>query len=149
MGAKSVRLKGFTLIELLIAVAIVGILAAVAVPTYQEQVAKARRSEAAGALLTAAQALERFYSANGRYTTAAGSGQLPAVYRTQVPESGTAYYNIVVTAASDNRYILRAVRAGAMTGDDCGNFNLDETGVVSLSDKPSGSNRSLADCWRR
>lgn len=141
--------RGFTLIELLIAVAIVGILAAVAIPSYQEQVAKARRSEAASALLTAAQALERYYSSNGRYTTAAGGNQLPAVYQTQVPDTGTAYYTIAVVSASDNRFTLRALRTGAMAGDDCGNFNLDETGVVSLSDKPSGSNRTLEGCWRK
>lgn len=142
--------SGFTLIELMITVAIVGILAALAYPSYQEYVAKSRRNEATNALLTGAQALERYYSANGRYTTAANGNTLPAVYPSQVPENGSAYYTVAPTGTpTANSFTLRAQRTGLMADDPCGDFTLDEVGQVAIVNKPGGSSKSLSDCWRR
>jgi type IV pilus assembly protein PilE len=61
------RSSGFTLIELMIAVAIVGILAAIAYPQYVEYVRKGRRAECRSALLVGAQKMEKFYSNNNQY----------------------------------------------------------------------------------
>ncbi len=141
--------SGFTLIELMVTVAIIGILASIAYPSYQEQIAKSRRNEATNALFSSAQALERFYSANGRYTKTAGGTDLPAVFVTKVPDSGTTFYTIAATAAGNNTFTLKATRSGPMTGDACGNFTLNETGQLALLDKPSGSSKTVADCWRR
>ncbi|MDF1691178.1 MAG: type IV pilin protein [Zhongshania sp.] len=140
---------GFSLVELMITVAIIGILAAIAYPSYQEQIAKSRRNEATNALFSSAQALERFYSANGRYTAASGGTTLPAVFVTKVPDNGATYYTIAATAAANNTFTLKATRSGVMLGDACGNFSLDETGQLALLDKPSGSSKTVADCWRR
>lgn len=141
--------KGFSLMELLITIAIVGILASIAYPSYQEQVAKSRRTEASGALLSAAQALERYYSANGRYTTTAAGSTLPSVFLTKVPENGTAYYTVASSAASANAFTLKASRAGVMASDSCGDFTLDETGSLAVTDKPAGSSKTISGCWRR
>jgi type IV pilus assembly protein PilE len=65
---------GFTLIELMIAVAIVGILAALAYPQYVEYVAKGRRAECRSALLVASQKMEKFYSNNNQYPTNNAAG---------------------------------------------------------------------------
>jgi type IV pilus assembly protein PilE len=59
--------RGFTLVELLVSVAIVAILAAVAYPTYTNQVAKARRAEIQAELLSLAQFMERIYTETGCY----------------------------------------------------------------------------------
>ena len=58
---------GFTLIELMIVVAVVAILAAIAVPSYQEQVRKSRRAQAKADLVEYAQMAERFFTVNNTY----------------------------------------------------------------------------------
>ncbi len=138
--------RGFTLIELMVVAAIIAILATIAYPSYQEAVAKAKRNDAAGALLEAAQALERYYSANGRYINAAN--ELPGVFSSQVPTNGNAYYTVAaVGTPTANRFTLRATRAGAMAGDACGNFQINQAGTMSLDSAAAG--KTVADCWRR
>ncbi len=66
-------IRGFTLIELMITVAVVGILAAIAYPSYTQQIAKGRRAECRSGLYQAMQQQERYYSQFNAYSTAAGS----------------------------------------------------------------------------
>ncbi len=71
---------GFTLIELMIVVAIIGILAAIAYPSYQEQVQKSRRADCQGALTGLASAMERFFTVNTTYAGAAvGAGGISPI----------------------------------------------------------------------
>jgi len=145
-GTLNVKMRGFTLMEILIVVAIVGILAGIAYPSYQEQVAKAKRADAAAALMTGAQALERYYTSNGSYLDA--NDKLAAVFPTKAPESGTAYYNIAATGTpTANSYTLRATRTGSMANDRCGNLEISSTGARTLNGNKSGT--TVADCWRR
>ena len=137
-------MRGFTLIELMIAVAVVGILAAIAYPSYQEHVRKARRADAQTALLELAQFMERHYTANGRYLTTAGAA--PVLPFDAAPKDGaTKYYDLSFTATpTASSYTLRAVPKGAMAGDACGTLTLSNTGA-----KGQAAGATLAECWRR
>lgn len=63
------RLLGFTLIEVMIVVVIIGILAAIAIPAYQNSVIKSNRSEAKATLMDIAQGLQRCYTVYGRFNS--------------------------------------------------------------------------------
>jgi type IV pilus assembly protein PilE len=133
---------GFTLIEIMITVMIVGILAAVALPTYQDQVAKSRRADAQQVLQQASLFMERFFTEHNSYlkTKAEADIELPV----DLQKSG-AYYNITISAKTRTSYELTATRAGAMTSDACGNFKLDNNGSRTTAD----GTKPVADCWRR
>lgn len=123
--------KGFTLIELMIVVAIIGIIAAIAYPSYTEHVEKTRRSDAQGALMGLAAAMERHYATNNSYEGAASGGSdtgAPAIYPDEAPLDGnTKYYDLTIQAADSTSFTLRAAPKGAQAGD--GVLELDSTGA--------------------
>ena len=129
----SYDLKGFTLIELMITVAIIGIIAAVAFPSYQDQVRKSNRAVVKGLLYENAQFMERFYTQNSQYT-----GAILSI--TQSPRTGTVQYNISLQAAANNTFTLQAIPSGSMAGDVCGTLTLTNTGV-------QGASGSVAEWW--
>lgn len=131
---------GVTLIELMITVVIVGILAAVAYPSYQTHVARANRAEAEGILMENAQFLERSYTTANRYDQNS-AGAATALPFTASPKTGTAKYTIAATYGTSQTFTLTATRAGSMANDPCGNLTLDNTGVKGAS------LGTVADCW--
>ena len=148
------RNKGVTLIELMIVVAIIGILAAIAYPNYQESTAKSRRGNAQAELMGLSSALERYYSQNNHYSNAANVGndigapagtlyavdtQVAALYTVTISSAGGSTANDTDTAQS---YIVSAVpRVGsAMENDRCGTMTLSSAGVRTPANP--------ADCWR-
>lgn len=142
------RWAGVTLIELLIVVVVIGILASIAVPSYQEYTRRANRAEVKGILLENAQFLERNYTVTNRYDLAPGGGAIALPFTTSPkPGGGAARYNIAGAygAAPAQTFTLTATRAGTMAGDACGDFTLTQAGVQNVVNNTLG----VADCWGR
>lgn len=136
--------SGFTLIEVMIVVAVVGILAAIAFPSYQEYVAKSRRADAQAALMELSQFMERHYTTAGGYQLNGNSGGHPVLPFTTAPkDGGNVFYNLSLSgAAKSQAYTLQAVPQNSMVGDKCGTLTLASTGL-------RGAGGDVADCWRR
>lgn len=114
------KVRGFTLIELMIVVAVVAILAAIAVPTYNRQVEQTRRADAKAGLLDAAQRLERCFTRNNTYANCLDSPF----------NSPDNFYTITVAEPAGGNlntgFLLTATAVGA---DACSPFTLNDRGV--------------------
>jgi len=120
--------SGFTLIELMIVVAIIGILAAIAYPSYQNHVEKTRRSVAQAELMELAQWMERRYTASYDYRDGTDDPDLPF---TESPrDSSATFYDISFQGDVErNAFTLQAVPTGPQANDSCGTLTLDSTGA--------------------
>ena len=129
---------GITLIELMIVVIVVGILAAIAYPNYQEFTARAKRNECKAALLQIATNQERFYLNNNTFTqnmTQLGFGEDPFT-----TDSGS--YVIDVTAATASNFSATCTyQLGGNEAAKCATFTIDGRGA-----KTSGPE---TNCWER
>jgi type IV pilus assembly protein PilE len=146
LGARSL-MTGFSLIELLLVLVIMGIVSALALPSYNRHVQRGHRAEAAGALMESQHFMERYYSAYGRYNgSAEAPGKQPELpLRLQgIPVGSDLRYQLSLGAATANSYELKAEPVGSMVHDKCGTLTLNQTGLKGLA----GSELSVADCWR-
>lgn len=118
--------KGFTLIELMIVIAIVGIISAIAYPSYQDSVRKARRGDAQAGLVEAANDMERFYTENNTYIGVAWPANITSDF-----------YTLAISAQSLSAFALQATPTGAQLSDTCGTLTLSSTGAKTPA----------IDCW--
>ena len=111
--------KGLNLIEIMIVIAIVGILASIGYPLYQDQMERTRRADGKAKLLEVMEAQERFYSANNRYTTTLG----------------VIGYTAVPVPSDEGFYLVNASTCGAIPLTQC----------VSCTATPTAGGPQVAD----
>jgi len=135
---------GFTLIELMIAVAVIAILAAVAIPAYQDSMIKSRRSDGMATLSSAVSRMEQYFMDNKSYTsdmTQLGYAADPAI-------STDSYYQVDVAAATatcpiTSCFKLEATPRGAQAGDTgCAVLSLTSDGTRDAS-----GTSGVTLCW--
>jgi type IV pilus assembly protein PilE len=146
------RGAGFTLVELMIVVAIIGILASIAYPSYTSYIARSRRLEGQMALLDIMQQQERFYSLHNTYAAFSADSDDPAAQRFKWwsggEQSGSAYE--LRGEACPDRDISDCIEVKAMPGTDRVNANFKdaECGTLTLdSIGRRGSTGGSLRCW--
>ncbi len=123
------RNRGFSLIELLIVMVIAGILAMIAVPSYQASVIKSRRADGRVVLNDTAQRLERCYTQFGAYNS-----DDCAIADAEEITSQEGFYVLTVDIPDAATYELTAAPTGPQEADeDCGSLILTNTGERSIS----------------
>jgi type IV pilus assembly protein PilE len=134
------RQIGVTLLELMIAVAIVGILTAIAVPAYQAQVMRTHRGAAKSCMSEMAQQMERWYTTNLTYE---GAAPAPGCVTEGNMETR---YEIVVDSITPRAYRIMATPIGAQEASDT------QCGVLTLTDSGEHGQSGSGDettCWAR
>ena len=134
--ASNSKPRGFTLIEVMIVVFVVAVLVAIAVPAYQQFVARSHRADAISSLLALSLAQEKWRANHTTY------GSLSDVWSGSLSREG--HYVMTVPDSSAGSFLAVATpkSGGAQDGDHCGAFAMDQEGPVYIG-------YAGTDCWER
>jgi type IV pilus assembly protein PilE len=159
---------GFSLIELMIVLAIIGVLAKIAYPSYQDSMTKSRRADAKSALLELSVFMERLYTTTGCYNPGLtdkvcgdandAAPKLPfdiapkSAYNPSVASSGVkANYDLTVVATASTFTVTAAPRSATVPDIKCGSLTLDNTNTKSTSVAAALSSPAketlIGECW--
>ena len=144
------RQSGFTLIEVMIVVAIVGILSAIAYPSYAEYIRRGHRADARAGLLQAQQWLERASTATGVYPVSGNAPYYALPPALRWDGDNTKRYTIGFQGAPTNAtFTLVATRkaGGPQATDRCGDFTLTNTGIRNIVNYAAGT--TATECWNK
>jgi type IV pilus assembly protein PilE len=143
-GHQRSRALGFTLIEVMIVVGVIGILSAIAFPSYNQYVQRTHRANARAALLQTAQWLERAATAQGSYPAAAA---IPA----GVLQVEGGRYTITLPVLTAGTFTLRATpNVAAQSTDQCGAFQMTHAGVrTQVATTAVPTPLTAQECWNR
>ncbi len=136
------RVRGFTLIELMVVVAIIGVTAAVAIPSYTSYILKSHRSAAINGVLDLASRQARYYTTNNTYSTS----MTVLGYPTDPMPIGSSQdpsYNLSVASANATAFSVQAVPVDKQTRDACGTYTYSDMGVKGIS---AGT---VKECWKQ
>lgn len=159
-----IKSKGFTLIELMIVVVIVAILAAVAIPSYQNSIQKTRRADAKETLTRVAAAQERYFFTENKYasdltklgfanTTGGDSTEKNYTITLGDPTNPAAAGAKVLCKTGTNEYPCFTLNAVPKTGgpqsqdSECKIFSITHTGKKLAKGGPDGTTDTTQNCW--
>lgn len=142
------RGPGFTLIELLIAIVIVAILAAIAIPGYRSYVLRAQRAEATTSLLRAQAAQEKYFVQFNRYAPSLTAAAPDGLGLADTSETGLYGLTLALIDGGNGFRVTATVQAGAGQDDDtrCTSFSIDHSGVKGA--RSAAGDDTTGDCWR-
>ena len=143
-GPCKTREQGFSLIEVMIVVIVLGILASIAIPSYQEYVRRGNRADAKSVMLQAANWMQQCYTLNNTFTpNPPATCALPASLSAS-PASGTPKFSVTLSAVAAQAYTLQAAPTGGYADPKCGTLTITNSGA-----RTSGGTETTDYCWNK
>lgn len=133
--------KGFTLIEMMITVAIIGILAAIAIPTYQDYVIRARLVDATNTLSATRARLEQHFQDNRRYTTSTNGVFISPC--AAILNAGL--FGFACTTLTNTTYVITATGTGIVSDF---RYTINNAGMQATTGTKAGWGGVNANCWQ-
>jgi type IV pilus assembly protein PilE len=138
------RARGFTLIELIVAMVVIAILAAIAIPNYSDYLLRSRRSDAQAFLLAVAARQQHFLVDRRAYSPSITDAPTAGGLGMAIPDAVATFYDVSFTAIDNNAtppvFTVSAAPRAGQTGDRCGTLGINQAGTRTAS---TGATR----CW--